>query len=74
MDYKDFLPLDENQKLETVRLEGKYLGERKDEQFRIVLYELDQFYVQVIFLLSDGRFSGINVLKEKSTKKISQYK
>jgi hypothetical protein len=74
MKYDDFIQLDESGQLQTVSREGRFLGERNDGKTRIALYELDQFYVQLVYKLKNGEFTGINVFKEKSPKKISQYK
>ena len=39
--------LDENEKASIVRSKGVLIGERKDAFFKIMLYQVDAFYVEV---------------------------
>ena len=38
--------LDENQQAQTVREKGVLIGERENKNYRILLYQIDAFYVE----------------------------
>ena len=43
----EFIALDEDSKANTVWQDGKFLAMREEAGFRLALYELDDFFVQV---------------------------
>ena len=46
MTFPQFMALNEIQQALTV-LEGRLIGQRQDSHFKILLYQLDSFYVEV---------------------------
>jgi hypothetical protein len=63
------LKIEEQQK--AVLINGVFLGERKDPPLRMMLYDMENFYVEVFFLSRYNKvawFSGF-----QSTKKLEPY-
>ena len=46
---QDFEDLPEEQKLNNIRKDGAYIGKRKIEEFVIVLYQLNNFYIEIYY-------------------------
>ena len=49
MNIEDFNFLDALAKTEVISLEGVYLGERSEGCFRISLYQVENFYVEIYY-------------------------
>ena len=45
----DFQLLSDNERIHLLYHEGVYIGKRKKEQLTALLYQLDSFYVEVIY-------------------------
>jgi hypothetical protein len=47
--FNEFLALDENEQFETLWASGVYLSERSSEIQTFVLFQLDEFYIELIY-------------------------
>jgi hypothetical protein len=45
----DYEALPEAEQLELIQLDGVYIGKRWEKKFSILLYQLEDFYVEVIY-------------------------
>jgi hypothetical protein len=63
------LKIEEQQK--AVLINGVFLGERKDPPLRIMLYDMESFYVEVFFLSRYNKVAWFNGFQ--STKKLEPY-
>ena len=57
----DFEALDEQGQINALMSKGIYLAERKDNQCRFILYQLDSFYVEIIYGLKDACKQGVHI-------------
>ncbi len=63
-----FLALDEMEQAEAI-WEGVHIAEREDEEHRILLYQIDSFYVEVFYhkeyniIRRFRSFSSVNLLE-----------
>jgi hypothetical protein len=63
------LKIEEQQK--AVLINGVFLGERKDPPLRMMLYDMESFYVEVFFLSRYNKVAWFNGFQ--STKKLEPY-
>jgi hypothetical protein len=63
------LKIEEQQK--AVLINGVFLGERKDPPLRMMLYDMEKFYVEVFFLSRYNKVAWFNGFQ--STKKLEPY-
>lgn len=63
------LKIEEQQK--AVLINGVFLGERKDPPLRMMLYDMENFYVEVFFLTRYNKVAWFNGFQ--STKKLEPY-
>ena len=63
------LSIEEQQK--AVLINGVFLGERKDPPLRMMLYDMESFYVEVFFLSRYSKVAWFNGFQ--STKKLEPY-
>jgi hypothetical protein len=63
------LKIEEQQK--AVLINGVFLGERKDPPLRMMLYDMENFYVEVFFLSRYNKVAWFNGFQ--STKKLEPY-
>ena len=63
------LKIEEQQK--AVLINGIFLGERKDPPLRMMLYDMEKFYVEVFFLSRYNKVAWFNGFQ--STKKLEPY-
>jgi hypothetical protein len=63
------LKIEEQQK--AVLINGVFLGERKDAPLRMMLYDMESFYVEVFFLSRYNKVAWFNGFQ--STKKLEPY-
>ena len=63
------LKIEEQQK--AVLINGVFLGERQDPPLRMMLYDMESFYVEVFFLSRYNKVAWFNGFK--STKKLEPY-
>lgn len=45
----DFSLLDQQEQIDLLYKEGSYIGKRRQSSYTLVLYQLDGFYVEVIY-------------------------
>ena len=69
MTFHQFMALDEIQQALTV-LEGTLIGQREDSHFKILLYQLDSFYVEVFYHPTDH---FIRIESFSGTEKLDPY-
>jgi hypothetical protein len=63
------LKIEEQQK--AVLINGVFLGERKDPPLRMMLYDMESFYVEIFFLSRYNKVAWFNGFQ--STKKLEPY-
>lgn len=63
------LRIEEQQK--AVLINGVFLSERKDPPLRMMLYDMESFYVEVFFLSRYNKVAWFNAFQ--STKKLDPY-
>lgn len=63
------LSIEEQQK--AVLINGVFLAERKDPPLRMMLYDMESFYVEVFFLSRYNKVAWFNAFQ--STKKLEPY-
>ena len=61
MTCQDYEALDEQGQISLLMSKGVYLAERKDNKCRFILYQLDAFYVEIIYGLKDACKQGVNI-------------
>ena len=64
MTIDDFNYMDSISKTELLTMRGVFLGTRKDGCFRISLYQVDQFYVELYYHISQKCYIGIRSFDE----------
>ena len=64
MTIDDFNCMDSLAKTEWLTMEGIFLGTRKDGCFRISLYQVDQFYVELYYHISQKCYISIRSFAE----------
>lgn len=71
MTLRKFHNSSKKEKINTVLKTGVYLAERKNAFFRIMLYQIENFYVEVFFLKWRKTVIGFRIFQ--STDRLSPY-
>jgi hypothetical protein len=64
MKIEDFNYMDSIGKTELLTMQGVFLGTRKDGCFRISLYQVDQFYVELYYHISQKCYISMRSFEE----------